>query len=97
MRLRLPWPKRRRPRIKTIRGESGQDNTLLDASGLSCPLPVLHARRTLAGMKRGMLLRVIATDPSSLKDFPVLSQQSGDELIEAREEDGKFLFLLRKT
>ncbi len=69
----------------------------LDTSGLNCPLPILKARKALAGLQRGQLLRVIATDPGLAKDFPAFSSQVGHELLESREENGKFVYLLRKA
>ena len=68
----------------------------LDASGLKCPLPILKAKKALAGLRGGQTLRVIATDPDSVKDFETFSRQLGHALLEAREEDGRFCFLLRK-
>ena len=68
----------------------------LDTSGLNCPLPILKAKKALAGLPGGHVLRVIATDPVSVRDFEVFSQQMGHTLLEAREEQGRFYFLLRK-
>ena len=69
----------------------------LDASGLNCPLPILRAKKTLNGMETGKVLRVIATDPGSVKDFEAFSKQTGNELLESGEEGGKYVFLLRKA
>ncbi|MCB1776043.1 MAG: sulfurtransferase TusA family protein [Candidatus Competibacteraceae bacterium] len=68
----------------------------LDTSGLNCPLPILKAKKALAGLHGGQTLRITATDPESVRDFAAFSQQSGHELLEVREEDGQFFFLLRK-
>ena len=68
----------------------------LDTSGLNCPLPILKAKKALAGLQDGQVLRVIATDPESVRDFEVFSQQMGHPLLEAHEEEGRFHFLLRK-
>ena len=68
----------------------------LDASGLNCPLPILKAKKALASLRGGQVLRVIATDPESVRDFTVFSQQLGHALLEAREAGGRFYFLLRK-
>ena len=70
--------------------------TLLDASGLTCPMPLLKAKKALNGMQPGMLLRVIATDPGSVRDFEVFSAQSGHALLESRQEDGSYFYLLKK-
>jgi tRNA 2-thiouridine synthesizing protein A len=69
----------------------------LDASGLNCPLPILRAKKTLAGMGSGQVLHIIATDPGSVKDFEAFSKQTGNELLESREEAGKFHFLIKKA
>jgi len=68
----------------------------LDATGLNCPLPILRAKKTLNGMEAGQVLRVVATDPGSVKDFEAFSRQTGNELLESGEEGGKFTFLLKK-
>ncbi|MDH5407436.1 MAG: sulfurtransferase TusA family protein [Gammaproteobacteria bacterium] len=69
----------------------------LDASGLNCPLPILRAKKTLAGMSGGQVLHIIATDPGSVKDFEAFSKQTGNELMESKEEGGKFFFLIKKS
>ena len=71
-------------------------NVELDTSGLNCPLPILKAKKALAGLRGGQVLRIIATDPESVRDFETFSKKSGHELLEAQEESGKFLFLMRK-
>jgi len=68
----------------------------LDASGLNCPLPILRTKKTLTGMQPGQVLHVIATDPGSVKDFEAFSRQTGNDLLESREEGGKYYFLLKK-
>lgn len=68
----------------------------LDAAGLRCPLPILKTRKALARLQGGQVLRVIATDPDSVRDFESFSQQLGHELLEARQEADRFYFLLRK-
>lgn len=69
----------------------------LDACGLNCPLPILRAKKTLGKMSSGQILRIIATDPGSVKDFAAFSKQTGNELLNSHEEDGKFYFLMRKA
>ena len=69
----------------------------LDASGLNCPLPILRAKKALGDMQRGQILRVIATDPGSVKDFEAFSKQTNNPLLSSAEEGGKFIFMLRKT
>ena len=69
----------------------------LDASGLNCPLPILKAKKALAALSSGQVLRVIATDPGSVKDFEAFAKQTGNELLEHAEEGGKFIFLIKKA
>jgi len=69
----------------------------LDASGLNCPLPILRAKKTLSSMDAGQILHIIATDPGSVKDFEAFSKQTGNELLESKEEGGKFYFLIKKA
>jgi tRNA 2-thiouridine synthesizing protein A len=69
----------------------------LDASGLNCPLPILRAKKTLGGMGSGQVLHIIATDPGSVKDFEAFAKQTGNELLESKEEGGKFHFLIKKA
>ena len=53
----------------------------LDARGLNCPLPILRAKKALAEMTSGQVLRIIATDPGSVKDFQAFAKQTGNELL----------------
>nr|WP_296748519.1 sulfurtransferase TusA family protein [Thioalkalivibrio sp.] len=68
----------------------------LDASGLNCPLPILRAKKALSSMDSGQVLHIIATDPGAVKDFQAFAKQTGNELLEHREEGGKFFFLMKK-
>ena len=71
--------------------------TLLDTKGLSCPLPILKAKKTLNGLPAGALLRVLASDPVTLRDFPAFCDQTGHQLLETIEpEAGVYEFLIRK-
>ena len=69
----------------------------LDASGLNCPLPILRAKKALSGQDAGQVLHIIATDPGSVKDFEAFANQTGHELMESKEEGGKFHFLIKKA
>ncbi|MGB5735735.1 MAG: sulfurtransferase TusA family protein [Thiohalocapsa sp.] len=69
----------------------------LDASGLNCPLPILRAKKTLNGLEAGQVLHIIATDPGSVKDFDAFAKQTGNELMESKEDGGKFHFLIKKA
>jgi tRNA 2-thiouridine synthesizing protein A len=73
------------------------DRRTLDTTGLNCPLPVLKARRALRGLDAGDELEVLATDPGAVKDFQTFAQATGHALLEWREADGVFSFLLRKA
>lgn len=69
---------------------------LLDVQGLNCPMPLLKAKKALNEMAPDGLLKVLATDPGSVRDFAVFSQQSGHALLESRQEGEVYIFMLRK-
>jgi tRNA 2-thiouridine synthesizing protein A len=69
----------------------------LDASGLNCPLPILRAKKALGDMERGQVLKIIATDQGSVKDFEAFSRQTSNPLLSSAEEAGKFIFMLQKS
>lgn len=69
----------------------------LDACGLNCPLPILRAKKSLAKLSSGQVLRIIATDPGAVKDFESFAKQTGNTLLESTEQDGKFYFHLQKA
>jgi TusA-related sulfurtransferase len=68
----------------------------LDATGLTCPLPLLKAKQALNGLETGQRLRVLSTDSGSVRDFQVFSEQSGHLLLESGEDDGVYHYLLEK-
>ncbi len=68
----------------------------LDACGLNCPLPVLRAKKTLDKMASGEILQIIATDPGSVEDMAALARQTGNALLESRQESDKYYFLMKK-
>lgn len=68
----------------------------LDTSGLSCPLPILKAKKALNSLAAGEILQVISTDPSSVKDFEAFAKQTGYSLLDSYQEAEKYYFLLRK-
>ena len=70
---------------------------ILDAKGLSCPLPILRTKKTLKDMPSGTTLEVIATDPGAVKDFEAFCRTTGNELVESRAADGVFTFLIRRA
>jgi len=69
----------------------------LDATGLNCPLPILRAKKSLGSLTAGQVLHIIATDPGSVKDFEAFAKQTGNELMESKEDGGKFYFLIKKS
>lgn len=73
-----------------------ESETLLDVKGLNCPMPLLKAKKALNGLSPGALLRVIATDPGSERDFETFSAQSGHALLSFERQGDDFIYLLRK-
>ncbi len=71
-------------------------NKELDVTGLNCPLPILRTKKALVGLQSGQTVYVIATDPGSVKDFQAYTNQSGDKLLESKEENGKFIYVIEK-
>ena len=69
----------------------------LDASGLHCPMPALRSKKALDSMASGEVLHIISTDPASKNDIPSFAKTTRNELLEAREEGGKFHYYIRKT
>jgi TusA-related sulfurtransferase len=72
----------------------------LDARGLSCPLPILKAKKALSDMHSGEILKVLATDPGSVRDFQAFARQTGNDLVDqqALQVEGRdeFVHLLRR-
>jgi tRNA 2-thiouridine synthesizing protein A len=68
----------------------------VDARGLNCPLPVLRTKKALNDMTSGQVLRILATDPGSVRDFEAFARQTGNELLQHAERDGVFMFLLKR-
>jgi tRNA 2-thiouridine synthesizing protein A len=68
----------------------------LDARGLNCPLPILRAKKALNDMSAGQVLKILATDPGSVRDFQAFARQTGHRLLSSDEAGGEFVFLLRK-
>lgn len=69
----------------------------LDTRGLNCPLPILKAKKAIRELPVGNILRITATDPSSVKDFDAFCQQSGNELVESSAAGGEYTFFIRKS
>ena len=68
----------------------------VDARGMNCPLPILKAKKALADMHSGQLLKVVATDTGSLRDFQAFAKQTGNELVEQQTEGEEFIHILRR-
>ena len=68
----------------------------LDVSGLNCPMPLLKAKQALNRMAAGDRLRVIATDPGSVRDFELFAQQSGNVLLAASTDAAPYVYILQK-
>ena len=69
----------------------------LDARGLNCPLPILRAKKSITALAAGQVLRIVATDPGSVKDFEAFCRQTGNTLLSSLQSDGAFEFLIRKA
>jgi tRNA 2-thiouridine synthesizing protein A len=68
----------------------------LDTRGLNCPLPILKAKKALAELSSGQMLKVIATDPGSVRDFQAFAKQTGNELIEQQTFGADFVHVMRR-
>ncbi len=68
----------------------------LDTRGLNCPLPILKAKKALAEMESGQLLKVIATDPGSMRDFQAFARQTGNELVEQSSAGDEYIHVLKR-
>ena len=68
----------------------------LDARGLNCPLPILRTKKSLNDMAGGQVLRIVATDPGSVRDFQAFAKQTGNELVAAETVGKEFIFYMKK-
>lgn len=68
----------------------------LDARGLNCPLPILRAKKALAEIGAGQVLKILSTDPGSVKDFQAFAKQTGNELMSSTEAGGEYTFFMKK-
>ena len=68
----------------------------LDACGLKCPLPILRTKKLLNEMPSGQVLKILATDPGSVRDIQAFSRQTGNQLLSSGESEGVFIFWLQK-
>ena len=68
----------------------------IDTRGLNCPLPILKAKKALAELQAGQVLKVLATDPGSVRDFQAFARQTGNELVEQSSAGEEFIHYLRR-
>ncbi len=74
-----------------------KEDVVLDARNLLCPMPVVKAGKQIRSLANGQILKILATDRGSIADFPAWAEDTGNELIEWHEEDGTFVFFVRKV
>jgi tRNA 2-thiouridine synthesizing protein A len=88
------------PRFTTQTDKTGENrmnfDKELDARGLSCPLPIVKTKKSLNDMQSGQVLKVVSTDPGSIKDMQAFANQTGNPLLETTEGGGAYTFFLRK-
>lgn len=68
----------------------------LDCSGLNCPMPIVKTKKKMGELSLGQVLKMISTDPGSVKDMQAWTKKTGQELLETGEEDGKYVFFIKK-
>jgi TusA-related sulfurtransferase len=68
----------------------------IDTRGLNCPLPILKAKKALADMQSGQLLKVLSTDAGSVRDFQAFAKQTGNELLEQQTAGAEFTHVMRR-
>ena len=68
----------------------------LDTRGLSCPLPILKTKKSLNELASGQVLKIVATDPGSVKDMQAFSKQTGHALLSSEEQNKEFIFFMKK-
>jgi len=68
----------------------------IDTRGLNCPLPILKTKKALTGMQSGQVLKVLSTDPGSMRDFVAFAKQTGNELVSQETVGNEFIHLLKR-
>jgi tRNA 2-thiouridine synthesizing protein A len=68
----------------------------VDARGLNCPLPILRAKKGINALASGQVLKIVATDPGSVKDLEAFCRQTGNEMLESSQQNGEYHFNIRK-
>jgi tRNA 2-thiouridine synthesizing protein A len=88
------YPSTLEPCVK--KGGYMEADKVLDTKGMNCPMPVIKTKKALEGMNSGEVLKVEATDKGSKSDISAFANRTGNELLEAKEEGGTFVFFLKK-
>ncbi|OZI32351.1 hypothetical protein CAL29_19475 [Bordetella genomosp. 10] len=68
----------------------------IDAKGLNCPLPILRAKKALAQLQSGQVLKVLTTDRNAIRDFQAFCKQTGNALLAQQEDEGVGVHYLRR-
>lgn len=68
----------------------------IDTRGFNCPLPILRTKKALSDMHSGQVIKIVSTDPGSVKDFRAFSKQTGNELLSHAEDNREFTFFMKK-
>lgn len=74
-----------------------KEDQVLDCSGMLCPMPVVKTSKAIKAMEVGQVLKMVATDPGAPPDMEACSRQTGNELLRSSQEDGKFVFFIRRS
>ncbi|MCI0556785.1 MAG: sulfurtransferase TusA family protein [Anaerolineae bacterium] len=74
-----------------------KEDRLLDCSGMLCPMPIVNTTKAMKELQSGQILKMISTDAGAPPDIEAWSRQTGNELLRSTVEDGKFVFLLKKS
>jgi tRNA 2-thiouridine synthesizing protein A len=74
-----------------------KEDQVLDCSGMLCPMPVVKTSKAIKALELGQILKMIATDPGAPPDMEAWSRQTGNELLRSMQENGKFVFFIRRT
>jgi tRNA 2-thiouridine synthesizing protein A len=94
--MRTTTPSRQAMSDLTLDSDTVEIHKDLDARGLNCPLPILKAKKALADMETGQVLRIVATDTGSVRDFQAFAKQTGNALLAHTHINGEFTFLMRR-
>jgi tRNA 2-thiouridine synthesizing protein A len=82
--------------FKKIQEHAMHINKEIDTRGLNCPLPILKAKKALSELSSGQTVKVVSTDPGSLRDFQAFAKQTGNELLEQQTVGTDFIHVLRR-